>query len=215
MATSQQLREIHKDMKLNENSKKMEKEIIKSVINVYEKLKFEYPNIEFKFESKMYLRDMIDNLNDNGIEGKNPYIIPDGGFIFAKIKNNWKVILISEAKKQGTNDIRLREGMKKQSKGNAIERLGKNVIGIQTWLINEGIFPFVCFGEGCDFDEGSSIRDRVVTINQFGKLNEIYVERINNLQRGSYFFRYEKWTHEKMIPILYEVARRSLSFYGK
>jgi len=215
MASSQQLRKIHKEMKLNEKSKKMEKDIIKANIIVYDKLKSEYPNIDFKFESKIYLHDMVNNLEDNGIEGKNPFITPDGGFIFAKINDQWKVILISEAKRQGTNDIRLKEGMKKQGKGNAIERLGKNVIGIQTWLINEGVFPFVCFGEGCDFDDGSSIRDRVVTINQFGKLNKINVERKNNLQRGSYFFRYEKWTNEEIIPVLYEVAKRALNFYGK
>ena len=43
-------------------------------------------------------------------------------------------ILITEMKNQGTNDLRLKEGKKKQAKGNAIERLGKNVIGFRTAL---------------------------------------------------------------------------------
>ena len=36
---------------------------------------------------------------------------------------------------------------------NAIERLGKNVIGFRTALLNEAIFPFVCFGDGCDLKD--------------------------------------------------------------
>ena len=77
-------------------------------------------------------------------------------------------ILISEAKNQGTNDLRLQEGLTKQAKGNAIERLGKNVIGLRTALMRESIFPFVCFGYGCDFAPDSSILDRVTTIAMFG-----------------------------------------------
>jgi hypothetical protein len=49
-----------------------------------------------------------------------------------------------------------------------IERLGKNVIGFRTAMLKEDIMPFVCFGYGCDFEEQSSILDRVVTIAMFG-----------------------------------------------
>ncbi|MCQ3807647.1 MAG: hypothetical protein KTV16_10300 [Acidimicrobiia bacterium] len=52
------------------------------------------------------------------------------------------------------------EGKPKQAKGNAIERLGKNVIGFRTAMMNEAIVPFVCFGSGCDFADDSSILDR-------------------------------------------------------
>lgn len=55
-------------------------------------------------------------------------------------------------KNQGTNDRRAREGLPRQAKGNAIERLGKNVIGLRAALMRESIFPFVCFGYGCDFE---------------------------------------------------------------
>lgn len=66
------------------------------------------------------------------------------------------------------------QGKSKQAKGNAIERLGKNVIGFRAALLKEAIFPFVCFGDGCDFADDSSIVDRVKTIAMFGTLNEIH-----------------------------------------
>ncbi len=102
---------------------------------------------------------------------------PDGGILFVEDrKGNRLPILISEVKHQGTNDLRLREGKSKQAKGNAIERLGKNVIGLRTAMLKESIFPFVCFGYGCDFELDSSILDRVTTIAMFGELNVTYLQ---------------------------------------
>ena len=83
-------------------------------------------------------------------------------------------ILITEVKNQGTNALRIKEGLKEQARGNAIERLGKNVIGLRTALSSESIFPFVCFGFGCDFSSLFSILDSVVTIAMFGMLNKTY-----------------------------------------
>jgi type II restriction enzyme len=85
-------------------------------------------------------------------------------------------ILVAEVKNQGTNDMRLKEGKPKQAKGIAIERLGKNVIGFGTALLKESIFPFICFGDGCDFAQDPSIIERVVTINMLGILNQIRVQ---------------------------------------
>ena len=39
--------------------------------------------------------------------------------------------------------------------------------GIDCLFAVESITPFVCFGEGCDFEEESSILDRVSTMNSF------------------------------------------------
>lgn len=83
--------------------------------------------------------------------------------------------LISKVKNQGTNDAREREGLPRQARGNAIERLGKNLIGLRTALLRESIFQFVCFGYGCDFENGSSILDRVSTMAMFGQLNRTYL----------------------------------------
>ncbi len=81
---------------------------------------------------------------------------PDGG-ILSIVANDEKryPVLITEVKNQGTNDLRAQEGKTKQAKGNAIERLGKNVIGFRTAMMTESIVPFICFGHGCDFADDS------------------------------------------------------------
>ncbi len=45
---------------------------------------------------------------------------------------------------------------------------------------SETIFPFVCFGYGCDFVDKSSIRDRVSTIAMFGELNKTYLHALRS-----------------------------------
>ena len=144
-------------------------------------------------------------------------IRPDGG-IFSLLDNdgNKYPILISEVKNQGTNRKREEEGLKKQAMGNAIERLGKNVIGLRTALMHEAIFPFVCFGYGCDFEETSSILDRVATIAMFGNLNKTYLHNTGEggrLNRGSFYFRGPKWSVDEMQNIMYDIAERSIFYY--
>lgn len=111
--------------------------------------------------------------------------------------------------------MRRREGLPKQSKGNAIERLGKNVIGLRSALLRESIFPFVCFGYGCDFEQGSSILDRVTTMAMFGKLNVTYLhnEEGNKFNRGSFYFRDKKWTVDEMSRVMTDIAERSILYY--
>ncbi len=145
------------------------------------------------------------------------YMSPDGGILSIKTNDGLlHPILISEVKNQGTNDLRALEGKAKQSKGNAIERLGKNVIGIRTAMLSEAIVPFVCFGYGVDFEDGSAILDRVATINMFGKLNEINVLNAGEggrFNRGSFFFREREWTVAEMETVMTEIATRSIHYY--
>ena len=142
---------------------------------------------------------------------------PDGGVLsIVDSRGLPHPILISEVKNQGTNDKRATEGLPKQSKGNAIERLGKNVIGFRTAMLAEGIMPFICFGYGCDFEDGSSILDRVLTIAMFGNLNELVVLNQGEsglFNRGSFFFREAPWTEAEMADRMYEVAERSIYYY--
>jgi type II restriction enzyme len=141
---------------------------------------------------------------------------PDGGVLSITKDGREFPILISEVKNQGTNDLRKAEGKKIQAMGNAIERLGKNVIGVRTAMLGEGIVPFVCFGYGVDFADGSSILDRVATIAMFGKLNEICVVNAGNLEhfnRGSFFFREQEWSEPEMTEILIEIGTRSIHYY--
>ena len=170
-----------------------------------------------------HLKYIVDSLRKNYPEEDFSYffesssIRPDGG-ILSLLDNdgNKYPILISEVKNQGANRKREEEGLKKQAMGNAIERLGKNVIGLRTALMHEAIFPFVCFGYGCDFEETSSILDRVATIAMFGNLNKTYLHNTGEggrLNRGSFYFRDPKWSVDEMQNIMCDIAERSIFYY--
>jgi type II restriction enzyme len=142
---------------------------------------------------------------------------PDGG-ILSVVSSDGKSlpILITEVKNQGTNDLRLAEGKKAHAMGNAIERLGKNVIGFRTMMLDEGINPFVCFGYGYDFQDGSSILDRVRTIAMFGELNRVNVVpegEDGRFNRGSFYFRQAAWSRAEMVEVMTEVATRAVHYY--
>lgn len=83
-------------------------------------------------------------------------------------------------------------------------------------MLGTGIFPFVCFGDGCDFRDASSILDRVVTIAMFGHLRKIYTTPQGGngeFQRGSFYFREEHWSEDEMFEIMKEIATRSIHHY--
>ena len=143
---------------------------------------------------------------------------PDGGILSLLSRNGTDrfPIVIAEAKHQGTNDLRAREGLPPQSKGNAIERLGKNVIGFRAMMLDEQIMPFVCFGYGIDFEDTSSILDRVRTIAMFGTLNTVHVLNQGDggrFNRGSFFFRRAAWSREEMVQVMTEIATRATHYY--
>jgi type II restriction enzyme len=179
--------------------------------------------LELVHKKKWLLSDIVERLSADFPEvdfytpSAQASMNPDGGFLSIKDQDGVEYpILISEVKNQGTNDLRLAEGKKAQAKGNAIERLGKNVIGVRAAMLGEGIVPFVCFGYGVDFADGSSILDRVATIAMFGELNEIYVVNAGSQEqfnRGSFFFRQPEWTEAEMAQILVEVGGRSIHYY--
>ncbi len=123
-------------------------------------------------------------------------------------------ILIAEKKNQGTNDQRIKEGKPRQAQGNAIERLGKNVIGFRGMFLHESIFPFVCFGDGCDFDEQGSILDRMKTIAMFGELNKECLYREGTFfNRGTFYFRVQEWSQQEMEERCYVIAEKSIYYY--
>ena len=97
--------------------------------------------------------------------------------------------------------------------GNAIERLGKNLIGIRATLQYEKVTPFVCFGWGDDFAEGSSIRDRVITMNEFYPLNRIFVHKRENYAPVSMFFREQVWEEDELFKEMKEIAEASINAY--
>ena len=223
MAKKDQLREIRLDTVINEKSKSEDKQCQNVVGNIIPTLENEF-GVKLEWTKKILLTDIISSLRERfpnvgfaNPENERSFMTPDGGITFiVDKKGNKYPILIAEVKNQGTNDLRAAEGKKKQSQGNAVERLGKNVIGFRTYMLSEAIFPFVCFGDGCDFEPGSSILDRVLTVAMFGEMNADHTSNVGPngiFNRGSYYFRAEYWTAGEMKEILYDVAKRSIYYY--
>jgi type II restriction enzyme len=222
MASKENLRKQRTGTVINNTSEKREGKaafaLNKVMLHIINKF-----GVKLQHESNMYLKDIIEKLQgiypdvDFSYNFDTSSMRPDGGILYIVSKDEQKYpILITEMKNQGTNDLRAKEGKKKQAKGNAIERLGKNVIGFRTVLLNESIFPFICFGDGCDFAPDSSILDRVITISMFGKLNKIRVhnEGPNGIfNRGSFYFREKLWSPSEMAEKMIDIAEKSVYYY--
>jgi len=225
MARTHQLRIQRVGTVINVTSKQQESDIVKALVQVVQYLAGKFnKKISIVHEKQWYLKDIIAELRHTYPEVGFHYhfdsssIRPDGGILCIQGKPGDRLtypILIAEVKNQGTNLLRAQEGLPKQAKGNAIERLGKNLIGLRTALMRESIFPFVCFGYGCDFEADSSILDRVSTMAMFGKLNTTHLhnEEGGKFNRGSFYFRPDKWSVHEMVAIMKDIAERSVLYY--
>lgn len=89
-----------------------------------------YPQLNFSWEKTMYLTEIITMLSRQypeyahlfGKPQESSFTSPDGGFLFATNRQGQRrLVLVSEVKRQGTNDAREYEWLKKQVLGNAIE----------------------------------------------------------------------------------------------
>lgn len=216
MSKSAELSRTREGTIINTLSKEQEYTCTQVVENVIAELQHNY-QVDIVWKKTLMLKDVVNKLRQNNPDVNyntttdTSYIKPDGGLVY--IKDNTGTlypILIPEVKTQGTNKKRMAEGKKEQSKGNAIERLGKNVIVVKEYLRNENINPFVCFGQGCDFCDGSTILDRVVSIAGFHPINcvDMYGDTY-----GSFFFREEKWSIDEMQSIFLEIATMSIEYY--
>jgi len=202
MANRDHLSRIRTGTVINGISKSHEATLGKSLELVVEKLNAAY-DLRFRHLSCVKLVDIVEYLRLQYPSEKYPdphntaFMKPDGGILCLVDKDHALFpILVSEVKNQGTNDRRANEGKPLQPKGNAIERLAKNVIGFKALMQKQGIFPFVCFGYGIDFAPGSSILGRVQTVAQFHPLNT------TNIETGSFFFRENPWDVDEMEPIM-------------
>lgn len=167
------------------------------------------------------------NLNYKNKDNKG-YSSPDGGYIYWRINGKKHLILITEDKKQGTNDKRMAEGLKRQSLGNAIERFAKNSNFNSLLVHEEDIYPYILFGSGCDFHESETIAGRLKQGN-FGKDNirevttkfSIYKERgyptINIFLKSHKWNEGEygcsDWTLNERIKICVEAMKQSIEYY--
>lgn len=201
MARKHQLRVQRAGTVINVTSKKQESDVIQALGEVVDRVARKFAKkIVLFHEKQWYLKDIVAELRHTFPEIEFHYhfdsssIRPDGGILYIQGKPGDKLtypILIAEVKNQGTNVLRAKEGLPKQAKGNAIERLGKNLIGLRTALMRESIFPFV------------------------GKLNTTYLhnEEGGKFNRGSFYFRPEKWSVSEMVGIMKDIAERSVLYY--
>ena len=225
MARKGHLRRLRSGTVINATAKQQESALIRALQGTAEYLDSKFGKVKFYHLKLWRVAAIVQELDgfypdvDFHCHFKNTSIRPDGGFLCLQPKHDADTlfpVLISEAKNQGTNEQRRIEGLPRQPRGNAIERLGKNVIGLRAALMRESIFPFVCFGYGCDFEGDSSILDRVTTIAMFGKLNETYLHNGGSdgrFNRGSFYFRGEAWRVPEMRAIMEDIAERSVLYY--
>ena len=133
---------------------------------VLESLKIKYPQLNFRFRRSVEKKEInealkkIDPYLGQTLFVDNASIIPDGGIIEVQDDNeNWRIILVSEAKHQGKDIENIEKGelvgkKKNQdlmSAGNAIERSHKNISEIANMMLAESHFPYVLFLEGSNF----------------------------------------------------------------
>lgn len=215
-------------------SKNDDKEVYAAAEMVMEYLKerfkmaTEYENYHLEFARAIKICDMIDFIKKKKVRTEfyaydcTRTIVPDGGIIYlVDEKENIKYpLVIAEVKHQGTNKEREKEGKAKQATGNAIERLGKNLTAIKTYMHYENITPFVCFGHGCDFAENSlTVLSKIWCLNEFYDINKIYVNKKDNdrdhggFSPVSMFFREEQWATEEMFNIMKEIAEYSFRYW--
>jgi type II restriction enzyme len=226
---------VNQHAQKNLESQKQDVEILKVILDVKKSLEQKY-SLSIDFNSKIYCSDIEKIVSDNIESREDTYIKPDGGFLSIKLNDKDCFILVSEQKRQGTNDARLSEGKSAQAKGNAVERLGKNVDAFDVIFSDEDIYPFVVFLQGCDFyKEESTIVDRVRTIAKFQPFNTInlYWKQINKrlFAGGSFFMRghsmhellkakiegrdpiLSDWKYDEMYSVMYQIADESIQYY--
>jgi type II restriction enzyme len=222
----------------NSKSKMDDKDVYKSMSNVMSYLQNKKEFLSYfndcwtlEFSHEIEIKYMINFIKRKKVRNEFNYdfmdrsIIPDGGILYlvnTKTKEKFPLV-IAEIKRQGTNKERFSEGKAKQATGNAIERLGKNLIGIRAMMNYEKITPFVCFGWGCDFaintEETGTVRSKVVMMNEFYDLNKINVFKkdgnsdVNSFSPVSMFFREERWSVDEMFDIMKEIAETSIRYY--
>ena len=147
-------------------AKEHDAEVGKVSLLVMKRLQKEYPQLSFRYRKSVEKKEINDCLRSvNPMLGKtlfveNASIIPDGGLIEVKDdEDNWRIVLVSEAKHQGKDIENIKKGVlvgknndqDLMAAGNAIERSHKNVSEIANFMLKEAYFPYVLFLEGSNF----------------------------------------------------------------
>lgn len=182
------------------------KAVCDNLVREYEKYKFRFRETISKYEINKKLNS-IDKRLGKTLFVKDSSIKPDGGIIEVQDKDQqWRVILVSEAKYQGKDVENIKAGVlvgknKDQDlmvAGNAIERVYKNINEIRNFMLDEYHFPYAVFMQGSNFatetvqvfkpdgsfvkirhDSGAMNRiDRVTATNYCMPINRNYCKNI-------------------------------------
>jgi len=130
------------------------------------KLEEKYPQLSFRYRKNIKKEEInkslqkIDKELGQTLFVSSSNIKPDGGIIEVKDdKDNWRIVLISEAKHQGKDLENIKGGVlvgkgsdqDLMVAGNAIERSHKNISEIANLMLSESHFPYVLFLKGTNF----------------------------------------------------------------
>lgn len=193
----------------NDDAKRHEVNVLDAAYEVLSKLNGIYNNA-CVLEKKLPKKEIasILGIKEYKSQGKDSFVKPDGGIIYFLKDGKKYPILITEAKKQGTNDIRSLEGKSKQGKGNAIERAYKNHKELELFCKKLPVFPYVIFAYGCDFEEGSSINDRLDAMTEYLPRNKIYIGTENKIV--NLFVQNNPFTKDEIFDTMLRVAKKSI-----
>ena len=143
-----------------------DKEVFNISIRVMKLLEEEFDNLKFRYRKDLPKKEIndalkkIDSYLGQTLFVENARIIPDGGLIeVLDDNNNWRVVLVTEAKHQGKDIENIQKGIligKNRDQdtmvaGNAIERAYKNISEIANFMLSECYFPYILFLEGSNF----------------------------------------------------------------
>ena len=168
---------------------------------VFQKLKEKYIKLTFRYRTSITKKEInealqkVDSSLGQTLFVENASIIPDGGVIEVQDDNdNWRVVLVSEAKVQGKDIENIKKGklvgkennQDLMAAGNAIERSHKNISEIANFMLVESHFPYVLFLEGSNFlTETINVRrpdGRIVSL----EYNSGMLNRLDRLTAANY-----------------------------
>jgi type II restriction enzyme len=195
----------------NAKAKKLEKGVMKNVLEVKKMLEEKYPKYSFSHQSNLSKKIIAQEIGIKNYQLSNPKsnIRPDGGILYIECeRGDLYPILIAEAKQQGTNDKRKEEGKKPQAQGNAIERSYKNFFEFKLFCKNLTYFPYVMFISGCDFVKGSSINDRLDCLTEYKPRNKNYVKDVAKI--ASVYVKENTFSSDEIQNILFDIADTSI-----
>jgi type II restriction enzyme len=212
MSQHELLRQRIEQHKIKNTISKIDDENIKNVAKECCKILQElYPQHSFTLHLSLTFSEIEDynNFSKNTFKTKHE-VRPDGGVIWM---DNKYPVLISEMKKQGTNDEREKEGKKKQAVGNAIERYGKNLMAFHTLYNKEDILPVIAFCHGCDF-LSEIVLAKLYTLNGFHECNKVYDQPTKErIKPSTILYQLDNWTGEQMLLPMLQIASGAIEYY--